>query len=68
MAFEYQHNGTTWVLHSKFVDLKGGNGRVFYFFCKKGREPNSGKPAEALPVGKAIGVNVATGMPFLRNE
>jgi len=59
----YQHQG--WTLFSREVKLKRGPKVTIYFFSK--RKPKSGKPCEALPAGKKVGVNKRTGLPFLRN-
>ena len=59
----YQHQG--WTLYSREVKLKRGPKVTIYFFSK--RKPKSGKPCDAMPSGKKVGVNKRTGLPFLRN-
>jgi hypothetical protein len=67
----YEHvnkaKGTTYVLHTRAVELKGGRKQVIYFFCKKGNKPASGKPCD-MPDGKKVGINQRTGLPFLANS
>jgi hypothetical protein len=56
-------NGYT--LHSRKVELKGGEGesRDIYFFAKS--TPKSGHPV-GKPAGYHVGVNERTGLPFLK--
>ena len=66
MTYEHKNGGKIWVLHSKVVTLRNVGNRTFYFFTKKGKEPASGRPCD-MPIGKAIGINPRTGLPFLKN-
>ena len=57
----YTQDGYT--LHSRDVELKNGGTQTIYFFAKK--IPKSGKPCD-MPPGYEVGVNKATGLPYLK--
>lgn len=57
----FTHKGYT--LYSRDVDLKTGGTQTIYFFAKK--TPKSGSPS-AKPEGYEVGVNDATGLPYLQ--
>jgi len=69
MPYEHTNkkNGTTYVLYTRAVELKGGRKQTIYFFTKKGNKPASGKPTD-MPTGKVVGINARTGLPFLKNK
>lgn len=54
--------GTSYILHSKDVTLKGGRQQTIYYFAKDERE-NS---LDELPEGYEVMENSRTGLPMLR--
>ena len=60
MPYTYQG----WTLYSREVKLKKGPKVTIYFFSK--RKPKSGKAMDEMPKGRKGGVNMRTGLPFLR--
>jgi hypothetical protein len=59
--------GNEWDLYARDVELKGGRKQTIYFFTKHGNKPKSGKPLDAVPPGKTVGVNKKTDLPYLKN-
>jgi len=60
---EYTYGDYT--LYSKLVRLKNAKMQIIYFFSK--RKPKSGIPT-AMPVGFDVGVNMRSGLPYLKKR
>lgn len=54
--------GTSYILHSKDVTLKGGRQQTIYYFAKDERE----NALDELPDGYEVMENSRTGLPMLR--
>jgi hypothetical protein len=65
MAYAHTNSrGTTYYLHSKEVELKGGRKQVIYYFAKEVK-PGA---LDALPPGKTVTENPKTGLPLLKGS
>lgn len=63
MAYAHTNSkGTTYYLHSKEVELKGGRKQVIYYFAKEVK-PGA---LDSLPAGKKVVENPKTGLPMLK--
>lgn len=58
-------NGTTYYLHSKETDSRGGK-RVLYFFKKEVTTDNGVSPLDKLPDGYEPTESPQTGLPLLK--
>jgi hypothetical protein len=58
-----QKNGTTYYLHSRTNDTKGGQ-RTLYFFAKEQKEG----VIDTLPDGYTVVESPATGLPLLKKK
>ena len=62
MSYSHTNSkGTTYILHSKDVTLRGGRNQTIYYFSK-----SEGANACDLPSGKKVIENDRTGLPFLK--
>ncbi|MGQ9471431.1 MAG: hypothetical protein ACUVR0_07050 [Candidatus Aminicenantales bacterium] len=63
MAFEFKNSkGTSYYLHSRVVELKGGRKQTIYYFA---REVRLGA-LDSLPAGYKVVETPKTGMPILK--
>lgn len=63
MAFEFKNSkGTSYYLHSRVVDLKGGRKQTIYYFAREVR-PGA---LDSLPAGYKVVETPKTGMPILK--
>lgn len=63
MAFEFKNSkGTSYYLHSRVVELKGGRKQTIYYFAREIR-PGA---LDSLPDGYKIVETPKTGMPILK--
>lgn len=63
MAFEFKNSkGTSYYLHSRVVELKGGRKQTIYYFAREVR-PGA---LDSLPDGYKIVETPKTGMPILK--
>lgn len=67
MAFEYQGEKSTYILHKREVELKGGRKQTIYFFVKEGNTPKSGEPSDK-PDQYEVGINPRTKLPYLKKK
>ncbi len=65
MAFsvESKKSGTTYYLHGRTTETKGGK-RTLYFFSKEQKEGT----LDALPAGYEVSESSATGLPLLKKK
>ena len=65
MAYAYKNKkGTTYYLHSKDVELKGGRKQTIYYFAKEAKS----NALDAVPPGKQVVENPKTGLPMLKGS
>ncbi len=65
MAYEFKNSrGTSYYLHSKQVNLKGGRLQTIYFFARDVR-PGA---LDAVPEGYMVQETTKTGMPILKKK
>ena len=65
MAYEFKNSrGTSYFLHSKQVNLKGGRLQTIYFFARDVR-PGA---LDAVPEGYMVQETTKTGMPILKKK
>jgi hypothetical protein len=65
MAYEFKNSrGTSYFLHSKQVNLKGGRLQTIYFFARDIR-PGA---LDAVPEGYMVQETTKTGMPILKKK
>lgn len=63
MAFEFKNSkGTSYYLHSRVVELKGGRKQTIYYFAREVR-PGA---LDSLPAGYKVVETPKTGMPILK--
>ena len=68
MAYSHQSNksGTTYYLHSKETESRGGK-RTLFFFSKEVKEAKDGTlPLDAVPEGYTVTESAQTGLPLLK--
>ncbi len=66
MGYAYTNSkGTTYYLHTKQVELKGGDERPFYYFAKESRV---GEAVDAVPTGYTVSETSRSGLPVLKKQ
>lgn len=65
LSRESSKNGTTYYLHMKHTDSRGGK-RTLYFFRKEVTSENNMIPLEEVPEGYEVTESPHTGLPLLR--
>lgn len=68
MAYSHKSNksGTTYYLHSKETESRGGK-RTLFFFSKEVKEAKDGTlPLDAVPEGYTVTESAQTGLPLLK--
>lgn len=68
MAYSHQSNksGTTYFLHSKETESRGGK-RTLFFFSKEIKEAKDGTlPLDKVPDGYTVTESAQTGLPLLK--
>ena len=60
-------NGTTYYLHSKESDSRGGK-RLLYFFKKEIKNDSGYHPLDEMPAGWAATESSHTGLPLLTKK
>lgn len=70
MPYSHQSNktGTTYYLHSKETESRGGK-RTLFFFSKEVKEVKDGTQVlEAVPAGYTVTESAQTGLPLLKKS
>ena len=60
-------NGTTYYLHSKETNSRGGK-RTLYYFAKSVQKEGGAVPLEAIPEGYQLTESAQTGLPLLTKQ
>ena len=58
-------NGTTYYLHSKETDSRGGK-RTLYFFAKEVKSGDGTVSLDSVPAGYTVTESSQTGLPLLK--
>ena len=67
-SHESKKNGTTYYLHSKETESRGGK-RTLFFFAKEVKEAKDGTQAlDKVPDGYTVTESAQTGLPLLKRE
>ena len=66
-AVTSKKNGTTYYLHSKETESRGGK-RTLYYFAKEVKNEEGTNVLEALPAGYTVVESSQTGLPLLKRE